>query len=96
MMKIMTTENNDTIETVTLTDEEIEAFNDSEIIIDNAAVFTIDYDAQQLVVYFGGDRNAVMDLDDDFEVALCDKVLGDPNFWANFLGSLSAALKKSS
>jgi hypothetical protein len=53
-----------------------------------------DFDAQQLIIYFGGTRNAIMELDSDKEVMLCDMVLSDPNFWANFLGSFSAALKK--
>ena len=76
------------------TDDWMEGGED-DVIIDNAAVLTIDYDAQQLIAYFGGNRNAVMELDDDFEVSLCDQVLSDPNFWANFFGSLSAAIKKN-
>lgn len=78
-----------------ITDEDFDEMMEDEIIIDNAAVFSIDYDAQQLIIYFDGVRNAVMDLDTDEEVALCDTVLRDPNFWANFLGTFSAAIKKS-
>ena len=78
-----------------ITDEMFDEMLEDEIIIDNAAVFTIDYDANQLVVYFDGVRNAVMDLTDDNETALCDRVLRDPNFWANFLGTFSAALKNT-
>ena len=92
-------ENNDVVETVQLTDQEAidEIFDgEDDIIIDNAAVFTLDYDAQQLIIYYSGTRNVVMELDNDFEVALCDKVLGDPNFWLEFLKSFSAAIKKSS
>ena len=99
-------DNNIHIETVQLTEEEIrsleviqeesgEWLDDEDIIIDNAAVFTIDYDAQQLVIFYGGTRNVVMELDNDFEVALCDRVLGDPNFWLEFIKSLSAAIKRS-
>jgi hypothetical protein len=62
----------------------------------NAAIITLDHAAQQLVIFFGDDRNAVMELDNDFEFSLCETALGDPNFWANFLGSFSAAIKKSS
>lgn len=69
--------------------------DEGEIYIDNAAVMSIDYDANELIVYFAGNRNVVMDLDDDFETMLCDKVLSDPNFWANFLSSFSQALKQS-
>lgn len=76
-------------------DEAGEWLDDEDIIIDNAAVFTIDYDAQQLVIFYGGTRNVVMELDNDFEVALCDKVLGDPNFWLEFIKSLSTAIKRS-
>jgi hypothetical protein len=78
-----------------ITEEDFDAMLEDEIYIDNAAVFTIDYDANQLVVYFDGVRNAVMELKDDNETALCDTVLRDPNFWANFLGTFSAALKKT-
>jgi len=76
------------------TEDDFDAMDEEAIIIDNAAVFSIDYDAQQLIIYFGGTRNAIMELDSDKEVMLCDMVLSDPNFWANFLGSFSAALKK--
>lgn len=72
-----------------------EWLDDEDIVIDNAAVFTIDYDAQQLVIFYGGTRNVVMELDNDFEVALCDRVLVDPNFWLEFIKSLSAAIKRS-
>lgn len=65
------------------------------IYIDNNAVFTVDYEAEQLIIYFGGDRNVVMELDGDVEVMLVDKVLQDPNFWLEFLNSFSAAIKKS-
>lgn len=92
-------ENNDVVETVQLTDDEaLDAIMDDDhddIIIDNAAVFTIDYDAQQLIIYYDGARNVVMELEDDFEVALCDKVLSDPNFWLEFMSSFSAALKRT-
>lgn len=105
-MNIEDKENNVTIETVQLTDQEMqelgivedpegEWLDDDDIIIDNAAVFSIDYDAQQLVIFYGGTRNVVMELEDDFEVALCDKVLGDPNFWLEFVKSFSAAIKRS-
>lgn len=91
-------ENNDVVETIQLTDQEAmdEIFDgEDDIIIDNAAVFTIDYDAQQLIIYYDGARNVVMELDNDFEVALCDKVLSDPNFWLQFLSSFSAAIKQN-
>lgn len=62
----------------------------------NAAIITLDHKAQQLVIFFGDDRNAVMELDNDFEFSLCETAMADPNFWINFLGSFSAAIKKSS
>lgn len=92
-MNIEDTENN-TMEVIE--DETGEWLDDEDIIIDNAAVFSIDYDAQQLIIFYAGTRNIVMELDDDFEVALCDKVLGDPNFWLEFVKSFSAAIKRSS
>lgn len=89
-----TNEENNTMEVIE--DEAGEWLDDEDIIIDNAAVFSIDYDAQQLIIFYGGTRNVVMELEDDFEVALCDKVLGDPNFWLEFVKSFSAAIKRSS
>lgn len=70
-------------------------WDEDNIYIDNNAVFWIDYEAEQLIIYFGGDRNVVMELDGDVEVMLVDKVLQDPNFWLEFLTSFSAAIKKS-
>ncbi len=93
-----TNENDNNVEPMfdVIPDEPAEWFEgDEDIYIDNAAVFTLDFEANQLVIYFGGDRNAIMELDNDQETAICEKVLADPNFWANFLGSFSAALKKS-
>jgi len=63
--------------------------------IENVAMFTIDYNTNQLIIYFGEDRSAVMELEDEEEAVICDKAMADPNFWATFLGSLSTALKNS-
>jgi len=82
-----------------MTDEEapflFDESDEGETYIDNAAVFSIDYDAEQLIIFYDGTRNIVMELEDENETMLCDRVLSDPNFWLNFVNSFSQALKQS-
>lgn len=66
-----------------------------ETVNEDVAIFNIDFDKKTLNILFGEDRSATMELESDDEVALCDVVLSDPNFWATFLGTFSAALKKT-
>ena len=62
---------------------------------ETVAVFNIDFNKNHLNILFGDDRSVTMELESEDETAVCDMVLSDPNFWAQFLGSFSAALKKS-
>lgn len=48
----------------------------------------------KLVVEFGDGKNAVLELKDSEETELVETLLEDPNLWASFLGSLSAAIGK--
>lgn len=75
-------------------EEEKDIFED-DIVIENDAVLTVDVVNNTLVVLYGGGRNAVMDFRDEEELMIAQQVLADPNFWANFLGTFSAALGKT-
>lgn len=47
----------------------------------------------KLVVIYGEDeRTAVMELETDVERELVSGLIGDVNFWGNFLSSLSSAV----
>lgn len=50
------------------------------------------FSENKLVVNFGEDRTAVMDLENDQERELVRTILADANLWDNFLGALSASL----
>jgi hypothetical protein len=62
---------------------------------EDIVVFNLDFDNNKLNILFGVDRTVTMELNNDNETVLCDMVLSDPNFWAQFLGTFSAALQKS-
>ena len=50
-------------------------------------------DGKQLIVIYGDEeRTAVMELETDEEREIVERLLGDVNFWHNFLSSLSSAL----
>jgi hypothetical protein len=65
--------------------------NDEELQQNEAAIFIED---GILVIAFGDNRTAEMELETEAETATVLTLLADPNFWAQFLGSLSVALKK--
>ena len=53
------------------------------------------FDGNYLVVAFGEERCAIMDLETEEEAELVKTLLADPNFWAQFLTSLSAGIKQT-
>lgn len=54
-----------------------------------AAIFM---DKGNLVISFGEGRSASMEIEHDDERELVTRLLGDVNFWHNFIQSLSAAV----
>jgi len=69
----------------------MEEEEDFDYAVNEAAIF---FDANRLVVSYGDGRSALMELDSEEERQLIKTVMADPNFWAHFLSSLSAAIKK--
>lgn len=52
------------------------------------------FEENKLVVEFDKNRRGWMEFDTKEEQDLVAKLLRDPNMWANFFGSLSAAIGK--
>ena len=69
----------------------MEQLGDFDFAVNEAAIFFVE---NRLVVSYGDGRSAFMELDSEEERQLVKTVLADPNFWANLLGSLSAAIKR--
>lgn len=59
--------------------------------VNNAAIY---FDEGNLVVAYGDGNLVTMELEREDEREIVRKIVDDPNTWAAFLGSLSAALKK--
>lgn len=53
------------------------------------------FNENDLIVHFGQNRSATMSLANKEEKKVVEYFLSDPNLWANFFGSLSAALKEN-
>lgn len=60
------------------------------------AEVSMDLKDQELTIYYGNvnepPRAVTMDLETDEEAVLVKSVIESPDFWASFLGSLSAAI----
>lgn len=64
---------------------------DFEFAVNEAAIY---FDNDNLVVSFGEGKSATMEIERKDQAAVVRQVLSDPNTWAAFLGSLSAALQE--
>ena len=53
---------------------------------------TVTLTADKLIIFYDEDRNIAMDLESDDDWDMVNHLLGDVNFWSQFLTSLSAAL----
>jgi hypothetical protein len=94
---MMNTENDEKVVTLTpASEEDYEYFaEDENLNEDSTIVFVIDPNAEELIVYFGGDKQRVLSLNGDTEVMLVDRVLHDGDFWDQFLESFYAAIQNT-
>jgi hypothetical protein len=53
------------------------------------------FEGNNLIVQFGDNRNMSLELKNEQEKQVIETLLADPNLWAQFFGSISAALKRS-
>jgi uncharacterized protein YprB with RNaseH-like and TPR domain len=100
MMMMMNTENDEkVVPLIALASEkeDYEYFDDEDegLNEDSTIVFVIDPDAEELIVYFGGDKQRVLSLNGDTEVMIVDRVLHDGDFWDQFLESFYDAIQKT-
>lgn len=52
------------------------------------------FEDNNLIILFGEDRSASIELNNEDEVEVLRTLLADPNLWAQFFGALSYSLKE--